>query len=354
MSKILFLLKKRDNQFTCDDWYNTPPGQGGKFSSGLANSAQFMVDMLNAKGVHEAVLEEVIDGSFLQRRIIANNPDLIVLEAIWLPPSIVAANVQIYPNKRFVVRVHSEIPFLAGEGIAMDWIQQYAAIPNVYIAPNSPRAMLSLQAILPPEKVVLMPNYYPIEVESIVTRSSVSDPSVIDVGCFGAVRAMKNQLQQAIAAIQLGKLVGKRIRFHLNASRQEGQGAANVLKNIRNLFNANSPHELVEHPWMDRETFLEVVSSMDVCMQVSLSETFNIVAADAVRENIPIVVSHEISWIDPQYRCDPNSIDDIFTTLKRTYARRSFGHHAVNRKRLYKYSENSADQWHKVIKELWQ
>jgi hypothetical protein len=34
---------------------------------------------------------------------------------------------------------------------------------------------------------------------------------------------------------------------------------------------------------------------MDVCLQVSFTETFNIVSADAVANYIPIVVSDEIS-----------------------------------------------------------
>jgi len=33
---------------------------------------------------------------------------------------------------------------------------------------------------------------------------------------------------------------------------------------------------------------------MDICMQVSFSETFNIVAADCIASGVPVIVSSEI------------------------------------------------------------
>jgi hypothetical protein len=36
---------------------------------------------------------------------------------------------------------------------------------------------------------------------------------------------------------------------------------------------------------------------MDICMQVSLSESFNIVTADAVSVDKPVVVSEDIEWM---------------------------------------------------------
>ena len=46
---------------------------------------------------------------------------------------------------------------------------------------------------------------------------------------------------------------------------------------------------------MDHESFIELVKSMDMCLQVSFTETFNIVTADAVANSVPVVVSSEMT-----------------------------------------------------------
>jgi len=45
---------------------------------------------------------------------------------------------------------------------------------------------------------------------------------------------------------------------------------------------------------MDHSDFISIVKSMDIGMQVSLSESFNIVAADFVSNGIPLVGSPDI------------------------------------------------------------
>jgi len=68
---------------------------------------------------------------------------------------------------------------------------------------------------------------------------------------------------------------------------------------------------LVEHGWLPHSEFLELVASMDVMLQVSFSETFNIVSADAVVQKVPIVVSEEIFWASSFAVADFNSSEDI-------------------------------------------
>jgi hypothetical protein len=37
---------------------------------------------------------------------------------------------------------------------------------------------------------------------------------------------------------------------------------------------------------------------MDICLQVSLTETYNIVAADAISTGVPVVTSNEIPFVN--------------------------------------------------------
>ena len=67
---------------------------------------------------------------------------------------------------------------------------------------------------------------------------------------------------------------------------------------------------------MSHEDFMEVVKAMDVGMQASFSESFNIVSADFVAMGVPIAGSLDIEWLSSFCKADPNSIDDIKSAMK--------------------------------------
>ena len=98
------------------------------------------------------------------------------------------------------------------------------------------------------------------------------------------------------------------------------QAGENVLKNIRGLFK-NTKHNLIEVGWLERNSFLELISKMDLSMQVSLTETFNIVAADSVFMGIPVVISNEIDWLKNGIS-DPNNISSMVKQMKKGVKKR--------------------------------
>jgi len=165
----------------------------------------------------------------------------------------------------------------------------------------------------------------------------------IDIAVFGAVRPLKNHLTQAIAAIRFAEEKGKHMRFHINVTRIENNGDP-VLKNLRQLFE-NSDHELVEHKWLDHDQFLDLISTMDMCLQVSFSETFNIVTADAVSMNVPVVVSPEITWISRLFKAKPTDPDHILKKMKLTWFLKYFNIQWINKFLLKRYSLNSELIW---------
>jgi hypothetical protein len=68
---------------------------------------------------------------------------------------------------------------------------------------------------------------------------------------------------------------------------------------------------------MTHDQFVRFLSStVDIGMQVSLSESFCIVAADLVSLGIPIVGGSSIRWLDHRAQCNPISISAIVSTLK--------------------------------------
>lgn len=165
---------------------------------------------------------------------------------------------------------------------------------------------------------------------------------VIKIGCFGALRLFKNHLQQAIYAIEFANKLNKRLEFHINVGDKDTNSP--ILNNLRSLFK-NTEHSLIEHPWHPHYAFLNVVSKMDMGLQLSFTETFNIVAADFVANDIPIVVSNEISWANFLYKANPTNSKEVLFKMKLAYYGKPFNLHKLNKIGLKNYNKNSINTW---------
>lgn len=332
--KVLFICKRGGIYGGVYGEYSS-----GKQSSGLKNSAAFMVRVLNANGV-EAKLVEVTDNNGIDREVTAYRPTHVIIEALWVVPSKFEVLQRLHPRVRWVVRIHSEIPFLAQEGSAMEWIFGYLA-RGIEVTPNSRRATTALRELVPDGQVRYLPNYYP---TGHRLRMPPAPPyTVVDIGCFGAVRPMKNQLLQAIAAISFARSRGLGLRFHMNGTRVE-QGGSPVLRNITTLFTRGDT-KLLLHPWLNHREFTRLVRQMDIAMQVSFSETFNITAADAAARGVPVVVSPEISWGIPEYQAETTSLGSIERRLEVAYDSRRGLLPVLNFLALRQASREAAKIW---------
>ncbi len=333
--KVLFVVKQR---------HAYHDGYSQTFPSGLLNSAQFVVDMLNEIGI-EAKLVDVIDNNSIDKEVHDFNPDIVVIEALWVVPEKFTVLKKLHPKVKWVVRIHSEVPFLAQEGMAVEWLKAYVRIPNVFVSTNSVRGLDDLRAIVNRDcKVFLLPNFYP--KTPVLPRPDMDN--IVNVGCFGAIRPFKNQLLQAVAAIKYGDMTGKKIKFHVNSSRQE-TGGNSVLKNLRALF-VGLRHQLVEHLWQDHAEFIKTLSKMDLSMSVSFSETFCIVAADAASIGVPIVVSDQVPWSVDASQASTTSSNDIVQKIKTALGWKSAILNYKNRVSLQRYSDKSRHTWLRELK----
>ncbi len=342
-SKILFVLKRREG-------YNLESGEPKSLSTGLYNSATLVKDMLVEQG-YEAELEIAIDNNCIDRLVTEHKPAIVIIEALWVVPEKFEVLTKLHPNVQWVIRLHSEVPFMAQEGIAYEWIRKYIDYDNIYIGVNSPRMFESLSKLDGRMRnfLLYMPNYYPVGEVSPAPRPVEQD--VINIGCFGAIRPLKNHIQQAIAAIDFADGINKRLRFHINGNRVEGNGDP-VLKNIIAIFDDHPKgHELICHEWKDRAEFLRLCYKMDIGMQVSFSETFNIVAADVLMSDTPIVVSPEIPWATSMFAADPTDHSDIVRKLRRARAWPSLNKFLF-RRNLDNYSQTSINDWKEVLKDI--
>jgi len=349
MKKILFILKRRED-------FNAKKHSHVGLSTGLYNSATFVKDMLNESEI-ESHLEVVIDNNDIDRVVTKHRPTHVIIEALWVVPTKFVILCKLHPNVKWIIRLHSEMPFLAGEGMALDWIGDYGAFKNIIIGVNAPRALDEVKFFLGykmklnqeelEEKVIYLPNYYP---QDYKLKEYNTDSEYINIGCFGAVRPLKNHIMQAIAAIKFAEAIGKKLNFHINSGRIEMKGEP-VLHNLESLFShlSDDGHQLIHHEWTPREEFLELCSTMDIGMQVSFSETFNIVGADLISQGVPLVGSVEIPWIDNWFCARATETEEIYGALLLTHQTPQLNV-SKNQELLTSYTSKTRKIWSKYFK----
>lgn len=284
MKKVLFLLKMS----------NTVYPDMGYPNINLSHAIRLVSNYISNSEVRY-----VVDGNGIDREVYNYKPDICILEAVWATPEKIRELQQLHPNVRFIVRVHSQLEFLATEGIMFDWLFRYTC----EIASNHLETKNNLELILNRD-ILYLPNIYP----KPQHFCGIKNPNKLNISCFGSSRILKNQFTQAVAAIQYAEIYNKNLVFHVNKSDTP------IARNIRALFN-NSNFELVEYDWMPVEEFLTITSVMDAGMQVSMTETFNVVAADHIWQGVPVVVSKQIDWLNSQIQ-DNYNIDEIVQELK--------------------------------------
>lgn len=316
MPRLLFILKQRDNTFTSDSPYTGPYG----LSSGLRNSVRFVVQMLNANGI-EAKWVEVPNMNFIDKEVHDYRPTCAIIEAFWVLPEKFDALKKLHPHVTWAIRNHSEMAFLSSETNPFNWLSGYLS-RGVEVMANSIRSVYDLGIVAESYgyhggPVSFAPNFYPIVCDHPLTTIAPHHAHADDtvrIGCFGAIRPLKNHMAQAVAAAQFASTLGKKLEFHVNAVRVE-MGANKVLGNLEAFFANAKRATLVKHDWLNHPDFLALLKTMDFSMQVSFSETFNIVSADSVVCSVPVVASPEVAWLGSYAMADPNNVASMVQAL---------------------------------------
>jgi hypothetical protein len=360
-TRILFILKYREvTQDKNDTW---APKKG--LSSGLLNSASFVNSMLQSFNKDDIVSDiiQVYDNNDIDREVTKFKPDIVIIEAYWVVSTKFEVLTKLHPNVKWIIRNHSNVPFLANEGIAFGWTLEYVKFPKVYVSCNHMDALIDIRNLVRSafpdwtndyvdEKIVFLPNYYPIaqNIEKKIYDSSLPE---INIGCFGAIRPLKNHMIQALAAIEWARTHKKHLKFHINGNRLEGNGAP-ILKNIRETFARLPNAELIEHEWLDHPQFLELVSTMDLGLQVSVTETFNIVCADFISQGVPVVASREVHWVDERLHVtnitSSLSIIEVMDLALASSTWKSAPEKSVEK--LAHHSERAKIQWYHALKNI--
>ena len=151
--RLLFVLKQRELTWS-NDLYSS------EYSSGLLNSVRFVQHMIDKHfNNYTPELSQVIDHNSIDREVARFKPDICIIEALWVTPEKIDELTRLHPNVNWVIRVHSELPFISNEGIAMDWLNRYVANSKVRVAANSERMRDELTQLLR-HPAIFLPNCY--------------------------------------------------------------------------------------------------------------------------------------------------------------------------------------------------
>jgi len=243
----------------------------------------------------------------------------------------------------FIVRMHSEMPWAAINGLYSGFTTdnlQLARNAGVIAAAQSLRMANDMSLFMP---TYHLPSYFSL---GPVRTNWKEDPEYDDVACFGALRMLKNHSVQAVAALRFAKCRGKKLRFHLNDYCDEAYGK-NIISLLSTLFSAVKGAELVIHPMVPYPTFLELLSTMTIGLQVSMTESTNSVSLDMASVGLPMVCSSEIKWIANKSRAYPTDSEEI--TLKMLYAMEHPELVDLNRRKIEELNVSCFRKWQAVL-----
>ena len=266
-----------------------------------------------------------------------------IIEALWLSTNDVWDLCSEFPNVHFIIRAHSQIGFLQVEAGAVKQLREQLvaqeAIPNLTMSANNIRMSNFLSRAYNVE-CLFLPNLYDFQ-RMHPKRDESHKHRALRIGSFGAIRILKNHSTAAAAALLAARELNSDLEFYMSVNREEqGKG---VLDAIRNMFSGLKWARLVESQWEPWPDFHRTVAHMDACIQVSMSETFNLVSADATAEGVPSVVSDCIEWAPKSWFADIDDAEDIARKL--VYILKSNTAAADGQEALRVFNQNAVTTW---------
>lgn len=232
-----------------------------------------------------------------------------IISAPWLSIRDLRAMAEFYKDIQFLVVSHSNVGFLQadpnGTRLLREGLALSKELPNFKIGGNC-RKFTEWMQIAYGVPVVLLPNMYPSE--GVIKHWDGSNP--IRIGIFGAIRPQKNVLTAVAAAIAIGRILGRSVELYTSSGREEG--GVGTLLNAMNQLTINVPNfTMIKAPWRPWSAFREVVGSMDLLIQTSYTESFNMVTADGVSMGVPSVTSEAITWVPKQWQANSDNALDV-------------------------------------------
>jgi hypothetical protein len=233
----------------------------------------------------------------------------VVISAPWLMLFDLINIVQAYPETQFVVLSHSNIGFLQADPNAIELFRRYAdfseTVQNFRIGGNNAPFVNWFKAIYH-ENCIILPNLYPI---GRIMSKRWDKISPLNIGAFGAIRPEKNFMTAAAAALMIQTQLNVPLQLHMSTG---GDGCkSTTLPAIEEMVAGLPSVQLIKHDWQHWDEFIHLIAQMDLLIQISYTESFNMITADGISVGVPSVVSPVIHWAPKKWRANPDDAPHV-------------------------------------------
>jgi hypothetical protein len=233
----------------------------------------------------------------------------VIVSAPWLSKMDMVSLIKMYPEINFVIESHSNVGFLQADPLGLrllrDTLDLSRRYKNIHVAGNTSRFVDWMSTVYG-GPVVCLPNLYPL---TEINHRDWDGHSTIKIGVFGAVRPLKNFMTAGAAAMAIHSLLNVPVEIHMSIG-GEGDGG-DVTRSIEQMTLGVPGVTLVRHPWQPWAEFIQLISKMDLMIQPSFTESFNMVTADGILVGVPSVVSTAITWVPDNWKADSDNALDI-------------------------------------------
>ena len=231
----------------------------------------------------------------------------VVISAPWLSVHDLKSLLYNFPSIQFVVLSHSNVGFLQADPYGVTLLRKYHKLsqefPNFKVGGNSKKFVDWMEHAYGKE-VVLLPNLYPVG-DPIEKKWDGVSP--VRIGAFGAARPEKNFMTAAAAAVALSASLNVPVELHMSSGGEGDKGLTSPA--IDQMCEGRIA--VVRHPWMYWDNFIQLIASMDIMLQVSYTESFNMITADGISVGVPSVVSPSIYWAPPSWKVNPDDAMEV-------------------------------------------
>lgn len=218
-----------------------------------------------------------------------------------------------FPTIKFTITFHSNSGFLGLDKWAMgmlgELIEVEKILPNFKISVNSEKFAKTVNEIFK-MKILVLPNLYPFNLQNQY-KPRKSMLNVFKIGCFSAIRSLKNIPTAAFAAAIYSQQKNIPVEFHIVVGRNEDPQADKIIQGIENLFKHIPNIKLIKNEWRESEDFHDLVKDMNILFMPSFTESFNNVTADAISNGVPVIVSSAIDWLPTKFVANSDDAYDI-------------------------------------------
>jgi glycosyltransferase involved in cell wall biosynthesis len=256
----------------------------------------------------QALLAADLQASMMQHHVPLTH---LVISAPWLPSADLQKIAASYPPIEIAVVTHSNIGFLQADPRAIELLRQGSeleqAYPNFHIAANSQRFKTWWRATYG-TAMEMLPNMYPL---GPIRVRPLWRGGTLRLGCFCAIRPYKNVLTAAAAALEVGqRLRVTDLEFWISGGRTEG-GGETIVAAIKEMYKNVARAKVIQRNWESWPQFLATVASMDLLLQPSYTEGFNMVTADGISQGVASAVSDAITWAPHSWQAETDSASDL-------------------------------------------